>query len=112
MSPECADEPEGTPAPELLERTAQWLAVLAHPVRLAVLCALDASGPLTAGALQEQLGIEASALSHHLRPMRRARLVRVRPEGRHRIYALDDHHVAHIVRDAMRHVSEDDRPVG
>ena len=107
MSPDdCAEE--GAPGldAELAARTAALLTVLAHPARLTVVCMLDTEGPMTAGALQERVGIEASALSHHLRPMREARLVRVVRDGRHRIYALDDHHVAHIVRDALRHVAE------
>ena len=104
-----ADLPEEVlplPSAELLERTASLLQVVAHPVRLLVLIVLDREGPLTAGDLQDRVGIEASALSHHLRLLRDARLVRVQPQGRHRIYRLDDPHVATIVRDALDHVGE------
>jgi ArsR family transcriptional regulator len=62
---------------------------------------------LTAGELQERLGVEASALSHHLRLLREARLVKAEARGRHRVYELDDPHVAHIVEDALRHVAEE-----
>jgi DNA-binding transcriptional ArsR family regulator len=94
------------PDPELLERTAALLQVVAHPVRVHVLYALAREGPLTAGELQERVRIEASALSHHLRLMKDARLVESEPRGRHRVYRLDDPHVAHIVEDALRHVAE------
>lgn len=94
------------PDPQVLERTAALLQLVAHPARLLVLCALEREGELSAGDLQERIGIEASALSHHLRLLRDARLVRVQPRGRHRIYALDDRHVAAIVRDAIDHVGE------
>ena len=98
------------PAPDsaLLDRTAAWLQVVAHPVRVHVLWALAREGALTAGELQERVGIEASALSHHLRLMRDARLVQSEPRGRHRVYRLDDPHVAHIVNDALKHVAESD----
>lgn len=98
------------PDPELLEKTAALLQVVAHPVRVHVLYALAREGPLTAGELQERVQVEASALSHHLRLMRDARLVRAEPRGRHRVYRLDDPHVAHIVEDALRHVGEAAEP--
>lgn len=92
--------------PALVAQTAALFAVIGNPSRLAVLCALDSAGSLSAGALSERLNLEASALSHHLRQLREARLVRVERRGRSRIYRLDDDHVAHIVRDALRHVAE------
>jgi DNA-binding transcriptional ArsR family regulator len=98
--------PIALPDPLVLERTASLLQVVAHPVRLLVLCVLEREGALSAGDLQDRVGIEASALSHHLRLLRDARLVRVQPQGRHRIYTLDDPHVAAIVRDAIDHVGE------
>jgi len=49
-------------------------------------------------------------MSHHLRVLRDARLVRTERRGKHVIYRLHDHHVAHIVEDAISHVIEaDDR---
>ncbi len=100
------DATETLPSPALLQEAARLLSVVAHPARLAVLCALDRQGPLSAGALADQVGIEASSLSHQLRLLREAHLVRVEQQGRRRIYALDDHHVSHIVADTLKHVSE------
>ena len=94
------------PTADVLERTAHLLQVVGHPVRLLVLHVLEREGALSAGDLQDRVGIEASALSHHLRLLRDGRLVKVRQQGRHRIYTLDDPHVAAIVRDAMDHVAE------
>jgi DNA-binding transcriptional ArsR family regulator len=105
----CAEE-VGSPTAEALERTAALLQVVAHPARLHVLYELARAGELTAGELQERVGVEASALSHHLRLMRDARLVRSEARGRHRVYRLDDPHVAHIVEDALRHVAEEAAP--
>lgn len=93
-------------AADLVERTAHLFQVIAHPVRLLVLTHLEREGPLSAGELQERLRIEASLLSHHLRLLRDARLVRAEPRGRRRIYRLEDTHVASIVRDALQHVAE------
>jgi ArsR family transcriptional regulator, nickel/cobalt-responsive transcriptional repressor len=104
MADTCGSLPQ--PDPVLLERTAALLQVVAHPARLHVLAALAREGELTAGELQERVQVEASALSHHLRLMRDARLVRAEPRGRHRVYRLEDLHVAHIVEDALKHVAE------
>ena len=90
----------------LIERTAALFGVVASPARLHVLVALDEAGALSAGELGARVDLEASALSHHLRTLRDARLVRVERRGRQRIYQLDDPHVASIVRDAIQHVAE------
>jgi len=94
------------PSDAALLATARLLAVAAHPVRLRVLLALDRCGPQSAGELQAQAGIEQSAMSHQLRRLRAERLVDTERHGRHVIYRLHDHHVAHIVRDALSHVEE------
>lgn len=100
----CGDLP--ALSAELLERAAGLLQVMGHPVRVHALIAL-AEGPMTAGELQQRIGVEASALSHHLRLLRDARLVRAEPRGRHRLYRLQDPHVAHVVTDTLRHVAEE-----
>lgn len=100
----CRSAP--APSPETLEQAAALFQVIGHPVRVHVLHALASEGALTAGDLQARVGVEASALSHHLRLLRDARLVRAEPRGRHRLYRLQDPHVAHIVGDALLHAAE------
>ena len=89
-----------------LAATAGMLGVMSHPARLAALLLLDRDGPRTVSELVEALGIEQSALSHHLRLLRDADLVRSEARGRHRVYHLADAHVGHIVRDALAHAAE------
>ena len=94
------------PDEDELAATVDLFVALANPTRLKLLVALGRTGPMTAGALQELVGGEQSAVSHQLAALRRARLVEVEPHGRQRIYRLLDDHVAHIVDDALRHASE------
>lgn len=89
-----------------LAATASMLGVMSHPARLAALLLLDRDGPRTVGELCEALALEQSALSHHLRLLRDADLVRREARGRHRVYHLADAHVGHIVRDALAHAAE------
>jgi DNA-binding transcriptional ArsR family regulator len=52
------------------------------------------------------VGMTESAVSHQLRLLRAARLVRVRRSGRLAYYSLDDHHVAGLLHDTRKHVEE------
>jgi DNA-binding transcriptional ArsR family regulator len=66
--------------------------VLGDPVRRRIL-ELLVDGELTSGAIttavQEEFGISQPAVSQHLRVLREAGFVRVRPDGARRLYALD-----------------------
>ena len=52
------------------------------------------------------LGMTQSAISHQLRVLKQARLVRYRREGKSVIYFLADDHVKHILGDGYDHVTE------
>ncbi|MCB9777663.1 MAG: helix-turn-helix transcriptional regulator [Alphaproteobacteria bacterium] len=84
------------------------LSCMAHPVRLAVLARLHRDGPAHVGLLCDELGVEQSALSHHLRLLRDARLVVAHREGRRVSYALHDAHVGAIVEDTLAHAGEEE----
>jgi DNA-binding transcriptional ArsR family regulator len=66
----------------------QSLAALADPIRREVVDLL-AQGELAAGELADRFPVSRPAISRHLRVLREAGLVRVRTEGRRRLYALD-----------------------
>ena len=80
-----------------IERAVDLLACMAHPVRLAVLARLHRVGPAD---------VEQSALSHHLRHLRRTRLVVGDRQGKRVIYRLLDAHVGCIVEDTLQHAAE------
>ena len=89
-----------------IESAAALLGVLSHPARMHVVALLADHSPRTVGELRRLTGMESTALSHQLRILRTANLVTSEKQGRFRIYRLSDHHVAHIVRDAIAHVEE------
>src|SRR5919112_5389295 len=64
------------------------LAALADPTRRELL-ALLAAGEWAAGQLAGRFPVSRPAISRHLRVLREAGLVRVRVEGKRRVYALD-----------------------
>ena len=97
---------EGLPDAASIGRTAELLAAAAHPARLLVLLALSRRGPLCAGDLSRLSRSEQTAMSHQLRTLRDAGLVRSERRGKHVFYEICDQHVAHIVEDAVAHTSE------
>ena len=92
--------------PITLERAVDLLACMAHPTRLAVLARLHRQGPAHVGTLREELGVEQSALSHHLRHLREARLVVGERDGKRVEYQLHDAHIGCIVEDTLQHAAE------
>jgi DNA-binding transcriptional ArsR family regulator len=76
---------------------------LSTPNRVQILYAL-LDGPRDVSELIKALGIEQSAVSHQLRVLREAALVRVERAGIRRVYALADEHVAEFLHQAARHI--------
>lgn len=62
--------------------------VLAEPNRRLMLQELG-DGPKTVGDLTEAIGLSQPAISKHLRVLKDADLVRVRPDGQHRWYDVN-----------------------
>ena len=88
-----------------LEAASALLRVLASPHRLAIVRSLT-EGPRCVHELVEDLGVSQPLVSQHLRVLRDGDLVSAERRGREIAYALADHHVTHIVEDAIAHVGE------
>ena len=74
-----------------LDRHAEGLSALGHPVRLKILRFVVQAGPegSAAGDIQAHVGLPASTLSHHLKRLVDAGVVTTRGEGTFRFYAAD-----------------------
>ena len=73
---------------------------LSHPTRIAIVEKLR-NGELSAGSLQEQLGIEQANLSQHLSLLRSRQIVINRKEGNQVFYSLRSPILAEVL-DTMR----------
>ena len=58
------------------------------------------------GELAEAMGMTNSAISHQLRVLRSAKLVKGTKEGKEVRYTLDDDHVTKILEYGITHVTE------
>jgi DNA-binding transcriptional ArsR family regulator len=72
-------------------------AVLAEPARARILLALGDGRALAASVLATEAGVAPSTASTHLARLLDAGLVTVRPQGRHRYYALAGPHVGELI---------------
>jgi ArsR family transcriptional regulator len=91
--------------PRTVEALADTFRVLGDPTRVRILDAL-APGELCVCDIAELVGISESAVSHQLRLLRGMRLVRPRRAGRLVYYAVDDHHILELLKQALTHVEE------
>lgn len=53
-----------------------------------------------------KLSMTQSAISHQLRTLKQARLVKARRDGKNTFYSLDDEHVKRIIEQVMIHLDE------
>ena len=97
---------QSLPAVEVLQEAAEIFKVLADPNRLRLLHAL-AQEEMCVCDLSELVEISASAVSHQLRLLRTARLVKYRRPGKMVYYRLDDEHVGRLLQEGLRHAEED-----
>lgn len=77
--------------PVLVTRSALRFSALGAEPRLQILRLLLAAHPqgMVAGEVQEEMGIPASTLSHHLEKLKQVGLVQVRREGTYLWYAAE-----------------------
>lgn len=108
-----AREHNTAPAPELpprevLDTAGELLRALAAPLRIAIVLQLQQSQRCV-HELVDALAVPQPLVSQHLRILKQAGVVASERAGREVLYRLVDHHLAHIVSDAIAHASEEPR---
>jgi len=107
----CVDKPKvervlsNLPNEQQLTRMTEIFKMMADPNRLRLLHALSQE-ELCVCDLSALVAVSDSAVSHQLRLLRAARLVRSRRAGKMVYYRLDDEHVEHLLKEGLRHASE------
>lgn len=85
---------------------AETFRLLGDPSRLKILLSC-LSGPISVGEIAEKLGLSLSLVSHHLRLLRGARLVKGERRAKQIFYEIADQHVSQVLRDMASHIAED-----
>lgn len=96
---------EKQPKEENLYDLAELFKVFGDSTRIRILYALVES-ELCVGDMAQILNLSQSAVSHQLKILKDAKLVKFRREGKIIFYALDDDHVRNILSMGMEHVEE------
>lgn len=74
--------------PENLEKAANMLKSIAHPVRLQIISCLEDGNKLTVTEIHQLLGIEQSTASHHLGILKDRDVLSSRRDGKNTYYFL------------------------
>ncbi len=96
------------PTDVLLCNLGDFFKVFGDATRIKILYSLFES-ELCVCAIAELLGMTQSAISHQLKVLKDARLVRSRREGKTVYYSLADDHVSLIIGQGYNHITEGDR---
>ena len=79
--------------------------LLGDPTRLRiVLACLDQ--PTAVGEIADGLDLSSSLVSHHLRLLRAARIVKAERQGKQVFYSTADAHISGVLRDMLEHIAE------
>jgi DNA-binding transcriptional ArsR family regulator len=81
--------------------------LLGDPTRLAILISCMEEEK-SVGDIVKSVDASQSLVSHHLRLLRGARLVKPRREGRQMFYKAHDEHITCTLKDMIEHVAEEE----
>ena len=107
MSDESCYSPldEGMPDEEMLYDLADLFKVFSDTTRIKILYALM-PGERCVADLAESIGATQSAVSHQLRILKQARLVKFQRDGKNVLYSLSHDHVYTVLAQGMTHICE------
>ena len=103
---EPVNEIEDTmPDEEILYELADLFKVFSDTTRIKILYALM-SGERRVADIAEVVGATQSAVSHQMRILKAARLVKFQRDGKNVLYSLADEHVYTVLAQGMTHICE------
>ena len=93
------------PSHAILNNLSDFFKVMGDPTRIRLLWALEES-EMCVCDMAVLLDMTKSAVSHQLKALKNAKLVKYRRDGKHMYYTLDDDHVKRILEMGLDHISE------
>ncbi|WP_374709487.1 ArsR/SmtB family transcription factor [Massilia scottii] len=79
--------------------------LLGDPTRLRIVLSCLA-GPIAVGDIAAGLQLSSSLVSHHLRLLRAARIVKAGRQGKQVFYSTADAHISGVLTDMLDHIAE------
>ncbi len=96
---------ESIPEEEKLYDLAELFKVYGDTTRIKIICALF-KAEMCVCDIAALFSMTQSAISHQLRVLKQARLVKFRKEGKVVYYSLDDEHIKSIFDQGLLHINE------
>lgn len=97
--------PDEITSDERVVPLADLFRLLGDPTRLRIVLAC-VEQKRAVGAIAQGLGLSASLVSHHLRLLRAARIVRAERQGKQVFYVAADRHISAMLGELLEHVAE------
>ena len=94
------------PGEENIDLLANLFKIFGDPTRLKIILSLF-NNELCVHDIAKIVNVSQSAVSHQLRNLREANLVKFRKEGKEVIYELDDDHVSQLFNIGLTHILEE-----
>ena len=95
----------GMPKREQLDDLSDFFKVMGDSTRVRLLWSRE-QNEMCVCDLATLLDMTKSAVSHQLKALKNAKLVKSRREGKHVFYSLDDEHIKDILEKGMEHITE------
>jgi ArsR family transcriptional regulator, lead/cadmium/zinc/bismuth-responsive transcriptional repressor len=96
---------ESLPIEEMVQDLADFLKVFGDPTRVRILFLLRGR-ELCVHDICAVLDMQQATISHQLKTLRQARLVRHRKEGKMVFYTINDNHIDALLKVALEHIGE------
>lgn len=95
----------------LVDELADLFHLLGDPTRLRIVLACLAQ-PTSVGDIAARLELSSSLVSHHLRLLRAARIVKAERQGKQVFYTAADAHISGLLANMFEHLAEPESPTG
>jgi len=92
-------------AEHAVDQVADLFHLLGDPTRLRIVLACLAQ-PTAVGDIATALNLSSSLVSHHLRLLRAARIVKAERQGKQVFYAAADAHISSLLSNMFEHIAE------
>jgi DNA-binding transcriptional ArsR family regulator len=79
--------------------------LLGDPTRLRIVLAC-VEAPIAVSEIASSLQLSSSLVSHHLRLLRAARIVKSERQGKQVFYSTADAHISGVLHDMLEHIAE------
>lgn len=88
-----------------VKKVSKMLKLLSDPTRMNILYLLEEK-ELNVGTIADYLQMEQSAVSHQLKVLKEARLVKSQRSGKNVLYSQTDEHVYQFLEQVIQHAEE------